>query len=126
MAKAVGPGGLDPALIRRDVNRIGVAMVVFLVALAVWAFVSDDSGDSHARKVGRSDVQPWPFVADSGTLRCRSGSVTFEANGTEYGLNGTATAAGYPSVLPMWALDPAAEGLRISMHGAIVAGQALC
>lgn len=81
----------------------------------------------RSSEVSAEQVAPWPFTVASGTLRCRRGAlVTFEAGGVEYALNGSAEAAGYPSVLPVWGMDPQVAGLRQNIRPALEAGQALC
>lgn len=104
----------------------------FLLLMYLVAGGDDSSTPSPApaeRTVSRADVQPWPFTVDSGVLRCRTHSgVTFQpTGGTEYGLNGSAKTIGYGDPDSIWADDPAlGNGLKVSMAGAIAAGQALC
>nr|BFD90699.1 hypothetical protein KitaXyl93_20590 [Kitasatospora sp. Xyl93] len=83
---------------------------------------------SHERFVTRtSGISPWPFIVESGTLRCRPGQmVTFEVGGREYGVNGTAQAR-YPKPFPVWADDLVlGNGLKVDIGGVINAGLALC
>lgn len=112
----------------------GVVGAVVLVILVGAAVSKEDGGSvpqqAPARTVSRADVTPWPFTAESGTLRCRTHSgVTFQpAGGSEYALNGSAEVIGYPRLAESaWALDPQlGNGLRVSVAGAIAAGSALC
>jgi hypothetical protein len=64
----------------------------------------------------------------SGTLGCTQppfpGAVTFNVNGTTYGLNGTAQDSGFPAVNPIWKKAPG--GLRVDIGGMIDKGLSLC
>ncbi len=84
--------------------------------------------DSHIAVVTAGRFKEWPFTVDVGTLRCRDGvSVTFEAGGTEYGVNGTAQDAGYPSVKPIWADDKElGGGLKVDISEVLDYGRGLC
>ncbi|MFF7411683.1 hypothetical protein [Streptomyces lydicus] len=84
--------------------------------------------DPHVAVVTAGRFKEWPFTVDVGTLRCRDGvSVTFEAGGTEYGVNGTAQDAGYPSVKPIWADDPElGHGLKVDISEVLDYGRGLC
>ncbi|WP_431040823.1 DUF2511 domain-containing protein [Streptomyces sp. P1-3] len=88
----------------------------------------DASAGTHSIRVTDARFDKWPFTVDAGTLRCRDGaSVTFEADGTEYGVNGTAQDAGYPSVKPVWADDPAlGHGLKVDISEVLNYGLSLC
>lgn len=93
--------------------------------------LSGDGGASgiHELAVSQSGFTQWPFTVSAGVLRCRQGvQVTFEEpGGLEYGVNGTAQDAGYPSVLPIWALDPAlGHGLRVNISEVLDKGRTLC
>lgn len=74
----------------------------------------------------------WPFTVESGTLRCDpvaglGQSVTFEANGKTYALNGTAkTKTGLPPVDPIWAKNPDIPGAKMNIGPVISKGTALC
>ena len=84
---------------------------------------------AHELAVTSARFKEWPFTVSAGILRCRAGAqVTFEApGGTEYGVNGTAQDAGYPSVMPIWALDPAlGNGLRVNISEVLDKGRSLC
>jgi hypothetical protein len=84
--------------------------------------------DTHHAVVTAGRFKEWPFTVDVGTLRCRDGvSVTFEADGTEYGVNGTAQDAGYPSVKPIWADDTElGHGLKVDISEVLDYGRSLC
>ncbi|MFD8545680.1 hypothetical protein [Streptomyces sp. NPDC059649] len=84
--------------------------------------------DTHVAVVTAGRFKEWPFTVDIGTLRCRDGvSVTFEAGGTEYGVNGTAQDAGYPSVKPIWADDKElGNGLKVDISEVLDYGRGLC
>ena len=70
----------------------------------------------------------WPFTVERGELECRRGAlVTFFANnGVTYGLNGTAQAAGYPSIDPIWKNNPKIPGTKISVGYILQRGLDLC
>ena len=58
-------------------------------------------------QIGAEDFpDSWPFTVSSGVVRCEGNAVTFEADGTVYGLNGFALASGYPAVDPIRLLRP--------------------
>lgn len=86
------------------------------------------ASDTHLAVVTAARFKEWPFTVDVGTLRCRDGvSVTFEAGGTEYGVNGTAQDAGYPSVKPIWADDKElGHGLKVDISEVLDYGRGLC
>lgn len=86
------------------------------------------ASDTHHAIVTAARFDEWPFTVDVDTLRCRDGvSVTFEADGTEYGVNGTAQDAGYPSVKPIWADDEElGNGLKVDISDVLNYGLSLC
>ncbi|MFJ9468169.1 hypothetical protein [Streptomyces caniferus] len=54
-------------------------------------------------------------------------SVTFEAKGTEYGVNGAAQGAGSPSVKPIWADDEELDyGPKVDISEVLDYGCSLC
>lgn len=54
-------------------------------------------------------------------------SVTFEFNGTEYGVNGSAQGAGCPSMTPIWADDEElGYGLKADISEVLAYGRSLC
>ncbi|MEV6563832.1 hypothetical protein [Streptomyces kronopolitis] len=91
-------------------------------------FALPPASDTHQAIVTAARFDEWPFTVDVGTLRCRDGvSVTFEAGGTEYGVNGTAQDAGYPSVKPIWADDKELDyGLKVDISEVLDYGRGLC
>ncbi|WP_433859401.1 hypothetical protein [Streptomyces kronopolitis] len=91
-------------------------------------FALPPASDTHQAIVTAARFDEWPFTVDVGTLRCRDGvSVTFEADGTEYGVNGTAQDAGYPSVKPIWADDEElGYGLKVDISEVLDYGRGLC
>lgn len=111
---------------------IAFGLVGLIVAMSWGCSVLGGADGERGQTVRSSEVSaeqvaPWPFTVASGTLRCRNGGlVTFEASGVEYALNGSAQGAGYPSALPVWAVDPQVAGLRLSLRPAIDAGLAMC
>ncbi|MFG3228126.1 DUF2511 domain-containing protein [Kitasatospora sp. NPDC048194] len=103
-----------------------VAAVVVVAGIfgVSWLVAGDDG---HSKEVSRETVSPWPFTVESGTLRCRPGqAVTFEAGGTEYGLNGAAQVR-YVKPQSIWADDPTlGNGLKVNLSSVVKTGLALC
>ncbi|MFJ6787465.1 DUF2511 domain-containing protein [Streptomyces angustmyceticus] len=92
------------------------------------ATAEPSDSDTRSAVVTASRFEEWPFTVDAGTLHCRDGmSVTFEVNGTEYGVNGTAQDLGYPSVKPIWADDQElGNGLKVDISEVLDYGRSLC
>lgn len=93
----------------------------------------DDPGDAtplkRSGKVVRSwAFTTWPFTVPAGVLRCREDTlVTFEANGVEYGLSGSAQTRGYPFPDDLRAADPVlGPEVKISTDEVMKAGAELC
>jgi hypothetical protein len=114
--------------------RVIVAGVVAVAALGLTACGESGSGTAaNERSVSRADYgSAWPLTVESGTLRCEeAGAVTFTSDdGATYWVNGTAgneaEARGWKNIRPIWADDPTAEGLKISIGPLIDDGLALC
>lgn len=88
-------------------------------------------GDQQEGRITSANYgDEWPFTVAEGTLRCEGsdgvGAVTFEADGTVYGLNGTAKSRGFPEFDPIWLDDPQVEGLKTNVGPIIERGLALC
>lgn len=108
---------------------IGLLAVAALAGCAAGASTSSSSGRSiNISKATWHDGE-WPFTVRSGTLSCAQppypGAVTFTANGTVYGINGTALDAHAGiDVKPIWKrgrLTP-----RVYIGGVIDKGLTLC
>src|SRR5262245_42823561 len=93
-----------------------------IAALAVLALAAcGGSGANQSETINRDSFDgTWPFTVDAGTLRCDGsdgfGSVTFEADGTVYALNGIARQNGDgEEVGPIWAdsSDPSTGGPKV-------------
>ncbi len=94
------------------------------------------SGSSSAGGAGSSiDVSEstwhdgqWPFTVSQGVLGCAQppfpGAVTFNVDGTLYGLNGTAQDGGDAAPDPIWKKVPG--GLRVDIGPMIDKGLSLC
>lgn len=102
---------------------LGTVGAIFVVP-AVWSSASSSSGGSV--RITPADVQPWPFTVSAVVLRCHDKALTVTAAGTEYALNGTALAAGYPSADPIVLPDPNGVGLKMSRRQAIALGAQRC
>ena len=115
----------------------------FILASCFFVVVSGVRAESST--VTESDFgDEWPFTVDKGVLHCSDSEVTFRADGKEYAVNGSATAAGYASIDPIWkynitmieeiaeALDVTVEEvkesspMRINIGPVLNAGLALC
>ncbi|MEU1293046.1 DUF2511 domain-containing protein [Streptomyces sp. NPDC005840] len=112
-----------------------VVIVVAAICLSQCMGGGDGSGGTSHRAVDRhsveaeaGDFEEWPFTVERGMLRCREGEqVTFTPEGgREYAVNGTAKAAGYPAMTPVWAEDPQVAALRADVTEVLVLGFALC
>jgi hypothetical protein len=70
----------------------------------------------------------WPFTVPRGILGCSRppfpGEVTFNVEGTVYGLNGTGLDQGLPEVNPVW--RSASGGLKVDIGEMIERGLKLC
>jgi hypothetical protein len=111
-------------------KRWAPALVVLaaIVGLGVYEAVAEgDPSSGSTDTVAAADFEVWPFSVGSGVLRCEQGAVTFEAGGTEYGVNGTATGAGYPEVDPIWLDNPALDGgPKVNISEVLDYGLTLC
>jgi hypothetical protein len=71
----------------------------------------------------------WPFTVEGGVLRCEGeggvGAVIFEAEETEYGVNGVAKSQGYADIEPIWADEPS-TGAKKNIGPIIDRGLELC
>jgi hypothetical protein len=109
-------------------------VVIAQVALALAIAACGGGGDDQSEKISNDSFDgTWPFTVDSGTLRCDGsegfGSVTFEADGTVYAINGVARQRGDgEDVRPIWKdnPDPIAGGPKVSIGDVINEGLALC
>ena len=113
-------------------QRPGLAVLAVLTILAVGCGSSagGGGGGGDASSVQLSADQygsKWPLTVKEGTLRCEGvQSVVFEANGSSYGVNGSALDQGFKDIHPIWKDDPALKGLKISISPLINRGLALC
>lgn len=106
------------------------SILVAAIALASSGLVGcgDTSSSGNSEAISEADFgNEWPFSVDEGVLRCEgAGAVVFEAEGTDYAVNGTASGQGYAEIEPIWLEDPAAAGLKINIGPIIERGLALC
>ena len=80
---------------------VGVIAAIMLVSAAEMA---------DGRIVTEQDFgAAWPFTVPEGRLRCTKASVTFEADGSTYAINGIAQSRGFPRVDPIWKYNPDPE-----------------
>lgn len=116
-----------------------VATGAVALMLAGCASVSGSGGDLSGTKGSSIAVSkatwhngPWPFTVSHGILGCTQppfpGEVTFNVDGTVYGINGTALDNGYKDVKPIWKKvhHPLIPGMRVDIGGMIDKGLGLC
>jgi hypothetical protein len=113
------------------VQRLGPLIVLVLIAAACGSGSGDSTGSSAPGKITEAELgEEWPFTVSEGILRCHGsagfGAVTFEADGTEYAVNGVAKGQDYPPVDPVWADDPTVDGLKKNIGPVIDRGLDLC
>ncbi len=71
-----------------------VAYLYSIVAIAGVATITDaDYGED------------WPFTVSEGLLKCSQNEVTFVSGGVAYAVNGSAKAAGFADIEPIWKYD---------------------
>jgi len=61
----------------------------------------------------------WPLTVSEGTIWCvGAGRLVFEADGTQYALNGLAKGTGeYADIEAIWLDDPEVDGLKVGIDG---------
>lgn len=113
-------------------RRVTAVAAAAAACLALSACSSEDSssvGESSGNSIEVREATwhdgEWPFKVPRGILGCTApGEVTFNVEGTVYGLNGTALDHGLPEVNPIW--RPTSEGLKVDIGGMIDRGLKLC
>jgi hypothetical protein len=123
----------------RSVLWLGIAAVVgALVVVVVLADTAEDPGgesagpsadacpvDGNTREVSAACIDPWPLTVDAGTLRCEADSVTVDAAGNRWAVNGLAMSRDDgDDIDPIWADDD--PGPKVYIGGLLDAGLALC
>ena len=98
------------ANMKRYVILMAMALIVVLAACGGG---SDDGGEvATADEFG----QAWPFSVQSGEVDCIEPRLAvFTVDGTTYGLNPDAIAAGYPESEPIRIDNPAIPGVRLDL-----------
>lgn len=125
-----------------DLRRLAVLVAAISIGLVACDAAKEgfneglngkSSGEAHGSEVITQDEfgSDWPFAVREGTLRCSgtrtAGSVTFEAEGRTYALNGTARShTEFPDVDPIWAADPSIPGAKKNIGSIIERGLQLC
>jgi hypothetical protein len=110
--------------------------LVAKIAIAL-GLLSACSGTKGTEELSRADLgAQWPFMVESGTLRCELGSVTFTTGAKTYALNGTARGErakrGWLEAEAILADDPALVKIgdggytKMSTQPLIERGLALC
>lgn len=107
----------------------GILIFLILMAFGACSMFSSNKGSGGSNSVAISRAQmgdAYPFTVD-GELRCVApSSVIFVANGTTYGVNGTAKGHGYPGIDPIWRDDVRVPGTKINVGSVIQQGLELC
>lgn len=99
------------------------------VAMSGCGTQNDSLGQPSGSSINVSEATlrdgEWPFTVPRGILGCTDPqTVTFNVNGTLYGINGTAIDHGYQPIDPIWKL--ASPGPRVSLGSVIEKGLSLC
>ena len=95
---------------------VGVIAAIMLVG------VVGPENLAGGRVINEQDLgATWPFTVPEGRLRCTKNSVTFEANGSTYAINGTAQSRGFPRVDPIWKHDTTMEESYAKQKGITLA-----
>lgn len=69
----------------------------------------------------------WPLTVPDGVLRCEGAStIVFRSGGTDYAVNGVATAAGHADIDPIWAAGDDGVSPKKNIAPLIERGMALC
>jgi hypothetical protein len=117
-------------------GTLAVMAAASLCAAAAGCSSSDEASSNLSGSKGKSiEVTrdtwhdgEWPFTVSHGILGCTKppfpGEVTFNVEGTTYGLNGTALDNGYKEVNPIW--HSVGEGIKVDIGGMIDRGLKLC
>jgi len=107
-------------------------LALLVVAGFLWHAASEpDTPKVHQKRVGRTDYPAnWPLTITDGTLWCDSDgevSITVQNVGDAYGLNGSARADALNKPIDLiWADDPHAPGLKMSLAPLIADAEKLC
>lgn len=114
---------------QKKANTSGCLMLLIVVAAllavgVIWKAVAP--GDSHTKAVSRSDYgTAWPLTVDSAKLGCADGRDPYvQVGNIRYALTGGE--AGYTAIDPVWADDPTAPGLKLSIGGLRADALKLC
>jgi len=79
------------------------ARLSVIVALALAQVAMGCSRPSNEREISSGEYgKKWPFSVERGILSCENNEVLFTANGTTYGVNGTAKGRGRPGIEAIW------------------------
>jgi hypothetical protein len=108
-------------------------LVVAIACMSAAGCSSDEGsaslGDTKGASVEVSETTwrdgEWPFTRAARNIGCTDpGEVTFNAEGTLYGVNGTALDQGLPAIDLIW--RSAGGGLKVDIGGVIDRGLKLC
>jgi hypothetical protein len=116
--------------VRRSLGKAKL-FTIGLTVLVPLAACGSGTSDSRSESISQDTFSgTWPFTVSSGELRCEGsdgfGSVIFSANGSEYGVNGTALDAGFQRINAIWKDDPSGITPRVSISDVLEQGLALC
>ena len=127
MAESEVPKSRKPLL----VGCLTVAALVIGIPVACTALLSArDPRDTHDVSADNAEAlgYEWPLTVSEGTIWCvGAGRLVFEANGTQYALNGLAKGTGeYADIEAIWLDDPEVDGLKVGIDGLIGWGNSVC
>ena len=113
------------------VGCLVVAALVIGIPVACTALLSArDPRDTHDVSADNAEAlgYEWPLTVSEGLIWCvGAGRLVFEADGTQYALNGLARGTGeYEDIGPIWLDDPEVDGLKVGIDGLIGWGNTVC
>ena len=76
------------------INKLFILATIYLFSICAIA------GSSKITEAGYGEK--WPFTVSEGLLKCSQNEVTFVTGGVAYAVNGSAAAAGFADIEPIW------------------------
>jgi hypothetical protein len=119
-------GGERNELARASIALVGCFVALLVVVLVLAGELSGTLSADAGRPVSRADLgEEWPLTVSNGLLRCEHGSeVTFQADGTSYTLNRSASHGAYSDIGPL--LLDAGGGVTKDLGPLVERGLRLC
>jgi hypothetical protein len=104
-----------------------VRACVFALAVVLAVGLFADPGPETVSLYAADYGEAWPLTIDRAELRCEgAGAVVVRDGQREFGVNGTAIAAGYARLNPIWRDDPSGFEPKVSIRPLIARGLSLC